>query len=110
MPLVGLAAAWGAAGMGIGMAFSTLSVLALDCAAPGEEGRVSAALQLNDCLAQGVGVATGGVVFAVFSTSAPAPAATGLVLAAAVVGALALLPAGRLGRAGSGERSAFDRP
>lgn len=97
VPLLVVVLAWGVAGLGIGMAFSTLSVLALATATEGEEGRVSSALQLNDYLTNGAGVALGGVVFAALADSAPGAAATGLVLAAAVVAALALVPARRLG-------------
>ncbi|WP_051485756.1 MFS transporter [Nocardioides sp. J54] len=96
VPLAVVVAAWGVAGLGIGMAFSTLSVLALATAAEGEAGRTSSSLQLADHLSNSVGVAVGGVVFAAFAESAPAPAATGLVLAAAVVAFLALVPAARL--------------
>ncbi|GAA1525159.1 MFS transporter [Nocardioides humi] len=96
VPLAVAVAAWGVAGLGIGMAFSTLSVLALATAAQGEEGRTSSALQLNDYLANSVGVALGGVLFAAFADSAPATAATWLVLAAAAVAVLALVPAARL--------------
>lgn len=98
VPLAALVLAWAVAGLGIGMAFSTLSVLALATAEVGEEGQVSAALQLNDYLVQGTTVALGGVVFALFAETAPAAAATGLVIAAAVVGALALAPAALLRR------------
>ena len=96
VPLVVLVLAWSVAGLGIGMAFSTLSVLALATAGPGEEGEVSAALQLNDYLVQGTVIAIGGVVFAAFADTTPGAAATGLVVTAAVVGALALAPASRL--------------
>jgi MFS family permease len=92
VPIVG----WGVAGFGIGMAFSTLSVLALATSAPGEEGRTSSALQLNDYLTNSAGVALGSVVFAGFADTAPVAAATGLVVAAAGIGALALVPAARL--------------
>lgn len=92
VPLLG----WGASGLGIGMAFATLSVLALAVAEPGEEGRVSSALQVNDYLLNGVGLAIGAVVFAGFASTAPVAAATALVLAAAVLAALALVPAARL--------------
>lgn len=98
VPLAVAVLAWALAGLGIGMAFSTLSVLALATAAMGEEGRVSSALQLNDYLTNAAGVALGGVVFAAFAASAPGAAATGLVLVAAAVAAFALVPAARLGR------------
>ena len=96
VPLVVVVAAWGVAGLGIGMAFSTLSVLALATAADGEAGRTSSALQLNDYLANSAGVAVGGVAFAAFAESAPGAAATALVLAAAGTAVLALVPAARL--------------
>lgn len=102
VPLVVPVLGWAAAGLGIGMAFSTLSVLALATATPGEEGATSSALQLDDYLSNSVGLALGGVVFAGFAVSAPVPAATGLVLAAAGLAALALVPATRLAaRAGA---------
>jgi MFS family permease len=96
MPLALPVLGWGVGGLGIGMAFSTLSVLALAVAEPGEEGRVSSALQVNDYLLNGAGLALGGVVFAGFAGSAPVGAATGLVLSAAVLAGLALVPAARL--------------
>lgn len=92
VPLVG----WGLAGAGIGMAFSTLSVLTLDEAPEEEAGRASSALQLNDALVQALALAGGSVVFAGFATAAPVTGATVLVVAAAVLGAAALLPAARL--------------
>lgn len=96
VPLLVPVLAWGVGGLGIGMAFSTLSVLALARARTGEEGRVSSALQLNDYLVQAVALALGSVLFAAVATTAPATAATVLVVAAALVGALALVPAARL--------------
>ncbi len=96
VPLAGVVLAWGVAGLGIGMAFSTLSVLALATAADGEAGRTSSALQLNDHLSNSAGVAVGGVVFAAFAETAPGAAATALVLAAAGVAVLALVPAALL--------------
>ncbi|MFS3126938.1 MFS transporter [Nocardioides sp. Bht2] len=96
VPLAVPLAAWGVGGLGIGMAFSTLSVLALATARDGEEGRTSAALQTNDYISIAAFLAIGGVVFAGFAQNAPVAAATGLVLTAAVLAALALVPARRL--------------
>jgi MFS family permease len=96
VPLLVPVAAWGVAGLGIGMAFSTLSVLALAYAPSGGEARTSAALQLNDHLVQAVALAVGSAVFAVFATRDPVAGATLLVLAAALLGALAQVPAARL--------------
>jgi MFS family permease len=47
--------AWAVAGLGIGTAYSPLSVTTLDRAAPGEEGRATSALQLCDVLGQAMG-------------------------------------------------------
>jgi len=88
-------ALWGFAGLGIGMAFSTLSVLGLGYAPAGEEGRVSSALQLNDYLMQSTALALGSVVFAL-AGSDPVAVAVPLVLAAGMLSLLALVPAWRL--------------
>ncbi|AIY17056.1 MFS transporter [Pimelobacter simplex] len=96
VPLVVPVLAWGCAGFGIGLAFPTLSVLALATAEDDRAGEVSSSLQLSDYLANSAGVALGGVLFAGFAATAPVPAATALVVAAAVLGALALVPAARL--------------
>jgi multisubunit Na+/H+ antiporter MnhC subunit len=96
VPLVVPMLGWALAGGGIGMAFSTLSVLTLAEAPAGEEGRASSALQLNDALVQALVLAAGSVVFAGFADSSPVTGATVLVVAAAALGGLALLPAARL--------------
>lgn len=62
---VGLAvAAWGVAGLGMGMAYSPLSLTVLAAARPGEEGAASAALQLSDTLGVAVGTGLGGSIVA----------------------------------------------
>ncbi|MFT4286644.1 MFS transporter [Nocardioides sp.] len=96
VPLLVPVLGWALAGFGIGMAFSTLSVLALDAAPEGEAGRTSSALQLNDYLVTAGLLALGSAVFAGFVGSAPVTGATILVLAAAGCGVLALAPAARL--------------
>lgn len=96
VPLVVPVVAWGIAGLGIGMSFSTLSVLALAYAPAGGQGRTSSALQLNDHLVQSTAMAVGGVAFAGFAVRDPVLGATLLVVAAALIGALALVPATRL--------------
>lgn len=98
VPVVVPVLGWALAGFGIGMAFSTLSVMVLGAAPDGEEGRLSSALQLNDCLAQATMIALGSAVFAVFATAAPVAGAGLLVAGAALLGVLALVPAARLRR------------
>jgi MFS family permease len=92
IPVVG----WAFAGLGIGTAFSTLSVLTLAEAGAGQEGRASSALQLNDSLVQSLALAVGSAVFADFATTAPVTGSTILVVAAAALGAVSLTPAARL--------------
>jgi MFS family permease len=60
--LVGLAQVL--AGLGMGLAMSTTSVLSLQLAPEGERGRASSALQLADALGSVLGIATAGAVFA----------------------------------------------
>jgi MFS family permease len=55
-------AAWALAGLGIGTAYSPLSVTTLDRAAPGEEGRATSALQLCDVLGQALGTGISGAI------------------------------------------------
>ncbi len=53
------------AGLGIGMAYSPLSVTALAEAGSGQEGAATAGLQLSDVLGIALGTGIGGVVVAV---------------------------------------------
>jgi MFS family permease len=55
-------AAWALAGLGIGTAYSPLSVTTLDRAATGEEGRATSALQLCDVLGQALGTGVAGAI------------------------------------------------
>ncbi len=56
--------AWGIGGLGIGMAYSPLSVTALAEAEPGQEGTATSALQLSDVLGVALGTGLGGVIIA----------------------------------------------
>ncbi len=96
VPLALPVLAWGVAGLGIGMAFSTISVLVLDAAAGGSYGVSSSALQLNDYLVTSTVLAIGSVVFAGFVSQAPVTGATLLVGLAVVVALLASLTAARI--------------
>jgi MFS family permease len=55
-------AAWALAGLGIGTAYSPLSVTTLDRATAGEEGRATSALQLCDVLGQALGTGIAGAI------------------------------------------------
>lgn len=90
VPLAVPAASWAVAGFGIGMAFSTLSVLALSTADDGEAGRVSSSLQLNDAIVQSLAMASGAIVFAALVGSSPVVGATVLVLGSGLIAAAAV--------------------
>ncbi|GAA1725395.1 MFS transporter [Aeromicrobium alkaliterrae] len=96
VPLAVPVAFWGVGGLGIGMAFSTISVLVLDAADGGSYGSSSSALQLNDYLVTSTVLALGSVVFAGFVDSAPVVGATLLVGLAVVVALLASVTAARI--------------
>ncbi|MDG2308447.1 MAG: MFS transporter [Candidatus Binatia bacterium] len=63
IPLWAAGLAWGVTALGMGITYSTLALVILECAREGEEGRASAALQLSYtlCIALGTGVG-GGIV------------------------------------------------
>ena len=56
--------AWGLAGLGMGLAYTTLSLAMLEQAEPGQEGEASASLQLASVLGAGLGAGLGGALIA----------------------------------------------
>ncbi|MGH3288613.1 MAG: MFS transporter, partial [Streptosporangiaceae bacterium] len=60
---VGLAA-WTVAGLGMGLAYAPISLMMLQKAPPGQEGRVSASLNLADVLGDAIGIGLGGAAVA----------------------------------------------
>ncbi|MGK2950374.1 MAG: MFS transporter, partial [Acidimicrobiales bacterium] len=62
-------AVWSVAGLGIGMAYSPLSVTVLGLAEPGKEGASSSSLQLSDVLGVSLGTGLGGAFVAFGDTS-----------------------------------------
>lgn len=64
VPVWFAAAAWAIAGAGIGMAYATISLIALSASPPGAEGATSASLKLGETLSAAVGAGVGGVVVA----------------------------------------------
>src|SRR6266516_2855154 len=89
VPIAVAPVAWGIAGFGIGLAYSTLSLSVLAEAPPGQEGRVSAALQLCDNLGIAFGAGLGGAAVAV--AAAHGREAIGVGAAYALAAAMALL-------------------
>jgi MFS family permease len=83
---------WFVAGMGMGLAYSGTSVMALLLADDGEEGRASASLQLCDGLGGVLGIGIAGAVFAVThhgGNDGPSLAAIWAGLALVAAGAMA---------------------
>lgn len=82
---------WAVAGLGMGLALSSTSVLVLGLSAPGQEGRNSASLQVSDALGSVFGVGAAGAVFAAAHTTAgqDSDVFAGIWLGLAVVGVLA---------------------
>ncbi|HZG65775.1 MAG TPA: hypothetical protein VEZ12_03475, partial [Herpetosiphonaceae bacterium] len=55
---------WAVAGLGMGLAYSTTTLVVLERATPGQEGTASAAMQLLNGLGTALGTGLGGVVIA----------------------------------------------
>jgi MFS family permease len=91
-----IVAGWALAGLGIGMAYSTLGVLLLDRSADGGEGAASSAMQINDAVVQSLWLALGSIVFAALLPVAPASGFAAVFGGAFAVGVLALLLTRRL--------------
>lgn len=64
VPAVLGVAAWGIAGLGMGLAYAPISLTALGHAVPGKEGAASSALQLSDVLGIALGTGTAGALIA----------------------------------------------
>lgn len=98
VPVAATVVAWTIGGLGMGLAYAPISVTVLGTAAPGQEGRASAALQLTDVLGVALGTGLSGVFVALgdgrgWATASSLTVAFLVTLGVAVAGALA---AGRL--------------
>ena len=89
MPIAVAAIAWAVGGFGIGLAYSTLSLVVLREAPPGQEGTATSALQLLDNLGVAVGAGIGGAAVAIAVSHGHE--ALGIRIAYAVSAAVALL-------------------
>jgi MFS family permease len=69
VPVLLAPVAWGLAGLGMGLAFSTNSLVVLEAAQPGQEGTAAAALQLANVLGVAVGAGIGGAIIGSASTT-----------------------------------------
>jgi MFS family permease len=82
--------AWGTAGLGMGIAYSTTSLVVLERAPRGEEGTASAAMQLANVLGAAIGTGAGGAVMARAGTPTAAIGLTDSLAFAAALAAVAL--------------------
>ncbi|HUQ77993.1 MAG TPA: MFS transporter [Patescibacteria group bacterium] len=100
VPLIVGVVMWGVAGFGMGLSYSTLSLVVLREAPLAEQGAATAGLQLSDVLGTALGTGSGGALIA-FGARAGEPAWVGLAAAfsiAIVVAVLGLGLTARLGR------------
>jgi MFS family permease len=99
MPIILGPLSWGVAGLGIGLAYATLSLVVLDEAPEGQQGASTSSMQLATMLGTALGTGVGGVLVA-----AATPAA-GIQIHAAAMITLALLAAALAPRLGRGGRA-----
>ena len=92
---VGLAS-WTVAGLGMGLAYSPLSLMMLRHAPPGREGRASASLNLADVLGTALGIGVGGAAVAAGAGRNLPLGITAAFAASAAVGVVALMVTRRL--------------
>ena len=86
---------YGLATIGVGLAYPTTSLLTMRLSPPAEIGKNSSSLQVGEALASAFALAVTGVVFGLTYTAAPGAAFVGTLSVAFVVGALAVVSAGR---------------
>jgi MFS family permease len=98
VPVLLAPAAWGVSGLGMGLAFSTISLVVLDAAPAGQEGTASSALQLANVLGFALGAGLGGAIIGNASASAVVSTSSIVVqdITMIAVIALAVLTASRL--------------
>jgi MFS family permease len=80
VPVAIAAIAWGAAGLGIGLAFSSATLVVLESAPPGQEGKWSAAAQLSNVLGTAMGTGVGGAIVALAAAAPTNSTRTGIAL------------------------------
>ncbi|MFI6758231.1 MFS transporter [Micromonospora sp. NPDC050417] len=84
VPVVLGIVAWAVAGLGIGMAYPSMSVLTLELSAPQEQGRNSSALQLSDSLSGATVLAFTGALLAAAGQPGPGTYLAGFAVATAL--------------------------
>ena len=98
IPAVVAIVGWGVGGLGMGLAYSTISLVVLETAPAGQEGAATASMELAAVLGSALGTGLGGVIIGVTS-AAGSVAGTGIAvvdLCVLAVTGLAILTAVRL--------------
>jgi MFS family permease len=97
VPVAIAALAWGIAGLGMGLAYSTTTLVVLESAPPGEEGAASSAAQLANVLGTALGTGIGGTLVTLANAWAAHSTRIGIALvdAGAIVAALLALLSAR---------------
>ena len=91
VPVAVAALAWGIAGLGMGLAYSTTTLVVLESAPPGEEGAASSAAQLANVLGTALGTGIGGSLVMLATASGAHSTRIGIALVDASAIAAALL-------------------
>lgn len=102
-------ATWAVAGIGMGFAYSALTLVVLRESPPGQQGSASSALQLSDILGTALGAGVAGAITAIGERSGPdgLGVALGVVfLVALLVSLVGLLVSGRIGSPSASRRAA----
>jgi MFS family permease len=73
MPVVVAVIAWGVGGLGMGLAYSTISLVVLETAPPGREGSATASMELASVLGSALGTGLGGAIIAVAAAEGSLP-------------------------------------
>ena len=98
VPVAVAVVAWGVGGLGMGLAYSTISLVVLETASPGQEGSATASMELASVLGSALGTGLGGAIIGV-ATARGSTIGTGITVVDIIVIAItgiAILAAIRL--------------
>lgn len=84
IPIVIAPIAWGVSGLGMGLAYATLSLVVLETASTDQEGFASASMQLSSVLGTALGTGLGGVIIG-FVVAAGGSSSSGIIVIDIVV-------------------------
>src|SRR5260370_29819569 len=73
IPVVVATLAWGVAGLGMGLAYSTLNLVVLETAPAGQEGSASASMEISSVLGSALGTGLGGGIVGFAATTGSSP-------------------------------------